>query len=191
MAKKKKELTDAQKKFAEEYVIDWNGTRAYKAAYPSVSNDNTAAANASRLLRNAKVDSYITEIQKDLAKQAKVSALGIILELKKLVFLNIADLKKDWHSFKNWDDLTRDQKAAITELVTVSKLNSDGDVTTTVKVKLHDKLKSIEVLNRMLGFNQPDKLDLSSKIDVSTLTDEETEELIKKVILISEDLNDE
>ncbi|MEG1331323.1 MAG: terminase small subunit, partial [Eubacterium sp.] len=44
-----------------EYLIDLNGTRAYKVAYPKVKNDETASANASRMLRIAKVKTYINE----------------------------------------------------------------------------------------------------------------------------------
>ena len=45
-------MTEKQKIFADEYLIDLNATRAYKVAYPRVKNDDIAAANASRLLRN-------------------------------------------------------------------------------------------------------------------------------------------
>lgn len=54
-------MTEKQKKFADEYLIDLNATRAYKAAYKSVKNDNSAAVNASKLLRNTKVAAYIEE----------------------------------------------------------------------------------------------------------------------------------
>lgn len=54
-------MTEKQKIFADEYLIDLNATRAYKVAYPRVKNDDIAAANASRLLRNAKVAAYISE----------------------------------------------------------------------------------------------------------------------------------
>ncbi len=58
-------MTEKQKRFCDEYLIDLNGTRAYKAAYPSVKNDNTAKANASRLLTNANVRAYIdAELEK-------------------------------------------------------------------------------------------------------------------------------
>lgn len=50
-----------QKIFADEYLIDLNATRAYKVAYPNVKNDVTAAAAASRLLRNVKVQEYIAQ----------------------------------------------------------------------------------------------------------------------------------
>lgn len=54
-------MTEKQKRFADEYLIDLNGTRAYKVAYPKVKNDETASANASRMLRIAKVKTYINE----------------------------------------------------------------------------------------------------------------------------------
>ena len=65
-------MTDAQRIFCNEYLIDTNATRAYKMAYPKVKKDETAGVNASRLLRNAKVKSYIEEKMKE--KEAKLIA---------------------------------------------------------------------------------------------------------------------
>ena len=50
-----------QKRFADEYLIDCNGTRAYKAAYPSCKKDSSADANARKLLGNARIREYIDE----------------------------------------------------------------------------------------------------------------------------------
>ena len=52
-------MTDAQKRFCDEYLIDLNATRAYKVAYKSCKKDETANVNGSRLLRNANVQEYI------------------------------------------------------------------------------------------------------------------------------------
>jgi phage terminase small subunit len=57
-------LTAKQRILADEYLIDLNATRAYKAAYPKIKNDETAAANSSRVLRNAKVEDYIQKRMK-------------------------------------------------------------------------------------------------------------------------------
>lgn len=54
-------MTDKQRKFADEYLIDCNATRAYKVAYSNVKNDDVARANSSRLLTNANIKSYIDE----------------------------------------------------------------------------------------------------------------------------------
>ena len=53
-------MTEKQKIFADEYMIDLNATRAYKVAYPTVKKDEVARANASRLLTNANVKKYIS-----------------------------------------------------------------------------------------------------------------------------------
>lgn len=58
-------MTEKQKRFCDEYLIDLNGTRAYKAAYPSVKSDHTATVNAGRLLTNADVRAYLdAELEK-------------------------------------------------------------------------------------------------------------------------------
>jgi phage terminase small subunit len=54
-------MTAKQKRFADEYLIDLNATRSYKAAYPHVKSDTVAAAAGARLLRNVKVQSYVDE----------------------------------------------------------------------------------------------------------------------------------
>jgi phage terminase small subunit len=54
-------LTEKQKRFCDEYLIDLNGTRAYKTAYPSVKSDEVAKAAASRMLSNVNVRAYLDE----------------------------------------------------------------------------------------------------------------------------------
>ena len=54
-------MTDKQRKFADEYLIDCNATRAYKAAYPGVKSDEAARVNASKLLTKTNIKAYIDE----------------------------------------------------------------------------------------------------------------------------------
>lgn len=72
-------MTDKQRRFADEYLIDCNGTRAYKAAYPTVKRDAVAAQAASRLLRNVKVKAYIDE-QLERLSSAKIADAREVLE---------------------------------------------------------------------------------------------------------------
>lgn len=53
-----KGLTDKQKQFCDEYLIDCNATRAYTAVY---KNGSSADKNSFRLLKNPKVRKYIDE----------------------------------------------------------------------------------------------------------------------------------
>lgn len=54
-------MTDKQRKFCDEYLIDCNATRAYKVAYPNIKNDHSARTLASRLLTKVDIKSYIDE----------------------------------------------------------------------------------------------------------------------------------
>ena len=72
-------MTEKQKRFADEYLIDLNGTRAYKVAYPNVKSDEAAAAASARMLRNVKVKAYIDE-RLEAAKSAKTAEATEVLE---------------------------------------------------------------------------------------------------------------
>ena len=54
-------MTEKQKLFADEYLIDLNATRAYLAAYPNVKNKEVARRAGSRLLTFVDVQAYIDE----------------------------------------------------------------------------------------------------------------------------------
>ena len=84
-------LTKCRKRFAEEYLIDLNGTRAYKAAYPNVKNDETAAAAAARLLRDVKVREYIDKRMKDRQKRTEITQDMVVKELASIAFSNMSD----------------------------------------------------------------------------------------------------
>lgn len=71
-------MTDKQQIFADEYLKDLNGTRAYKVAYPNVKKDTVAATNAGRLLRNAEVRKYIDEQLEKMHNQRSADAQEVI-----------------------------------------------------------------------------------------------------------------
>lgn len=70
-------MTEKQKIFADEYLIDLNGTRAYKAAYSNIKSDNAAAVRANKLLKKKEIWDYIQQrldeiASKRVAKQQEV-----------------------------------------------------------------------------------------------------------------------
>lgn len=71
-------MTDKQQIFADEYLKDLNGTRAYKIAYPNVKKDTVAATNAGRLLRNAEVRKYIDEQLEKMHNERSADAQEVI-----------------------------------------------------------------------------------------------------------------
>lgn len=128
-------LTPKQKIFCEEYVLDWNATRAAKVAGYS---EKTAQVIGHENLTKPIIKEYIDNIQKDIEKLAGISKLGLVNKLKEIV-------SKDEEQTK-------------------------------------DKIKSIEVISKMIGYDAPTKVNQTIK-DI-TLTEEERTtriaELLKK-----------
>lgn len=71
-------MTEKQKKFADEYLIDCNGTRAYKSAYPTVKKDTAAAAAASRLLKDVNVAAYIDDKLAEISSRKTAEAQEVM-----------------------------------------------------------------------------------------------------------------
>ena len=87
-------MTEKQIIFANEYLIDLNGTRAYKEAYPHVKNDNTAAAAATRLMNVPDVKEYIEKRIKDRLERIEVTQDDVIQELAAVGFANVPEYAK-------------------------------------------------------------------------------------------------
>jgi phage terminase small subunit len=166
-------LSDKQRIFCLEYAASWNGTRAaIKAGY----SEKAARAIASENLTKPNIQAYIKHIQSDIAAAAGVSALRNLMELTKIAYTNPTDIRESWEQLKDWESIPDDVKAGIAEVVTVSKVlrrvgggdesedENSGLVQTleTVKVKMHDKLKALEMINRMLGYNEQQDDDTGS-----------------------------
>ena len=72
-------MTDNQRRFADEYLLDCNGARAYMAAYPRVKNNVTAGALAARLMAKEDIRSYIVQ-KLDEISSAKVAGVQEVME---------------------------------------------------------------------------------------------------------------
>lgn len=79
-------LTERQRRFCEEYLADLNATRAYRAAYTSVRNEETAAACASKLLRNAKVQKFLQEQRQARQKRTQITQDEVLEKIKSIAF---------------------------------------------------------------------------------------------------------
>lgn len=78
-------LTDKQRIFANEYLVDLNATRAYKKAYPGVRKDETAKAAGSRLLTNVNVKNYIDEQLKKIEDESIADAAEVMKYLTRVM----------------------------------------------------------------------------------------------------------
>lgn len=154
-------LTKKQKIFVDEYLIDLNGTRSYKAAYPNIKKDETAKAAASRLLTNVNVKNYIDERMKDREKRTEITQDRVLKELAKIGFADI----KDYLEYKTAKTIVEydqdgepiidyrqiidviDSKDVDTSIIQEVSIGKDG----TFKFKLYDKQKALVDIGKHLG----------------------------------------
>lgn len=180
-------MTDAQKRFCDEYLIDLNATRAYKVAYSRCKKDETASVNGSKLLRNTKVQEYISRKQKEIEKRTEVTQDRVIKELAKIAFLDIRKLYTDNGQLKNVADLDSDTAGAISSLETLEEYDGYGDdrekIGDTQKVKLLDKTKALELLGRHLGI-------FNDKLDVNVKEKQEKKNAISDILNQMQDVDD-
>lgn len=172
-------MTEKQKIFADEYLIDLNATRAYRVAYPNVKKDETAASAATRLLRNVNVQEYIDKRMKDREKRTEVTQDRVVQELASIAFAKVTDyvgIRSNGTTsivvMKSTDDLTDDQVRAIAGI----KEGANG-----IEIKLNDKEKALELLGRHLGMFK-DKVDISGKVETNDPFSGLTTEELRKII---------
>lgn len=156
-------LTPKQMRFVDEYLVDFNATQAaIRAGYKAKTAHVIGAEN----LRKPKIAEEVARRQKDLQKRTEVSQERVVKELARIAFADVTDyayvmqaiIERDGVKvpvesavIKETCDLTDDQRAAIASI----KQGANG-----VEIKLHDKIKALELLGRHIGmFN--DKLSLS------------------------------
>lgn len=141
-----KKLTESQKHFCREYIIDFNGTKAYQTVYKV--SERVAAAAASRLLRNVKVQAYIAELVKKQADRSEKSADAVIDHLTKIAFSNLKDFVK-WNKDGVQIKSSGSKKVDGTLLTEVSETITEN--TRNKHIKLKDGLKALELLGKHFG----------------------------------------
>lgn len=162
----KKPLKNPQReKFAREYSRHGKGQRAVVAAgYQCKTWDDnestSAAAYSSFLLKDLKVLERIQYLQEARARNADITEMRVIQELKRIAFFDSRKLRGEDGELKNPKDWDAETGAVISGME-IEKLFQPGDdgrkahVGYTVKVKTHDKLKAIENLMRYFGMVEP------------------------------------
>lgn len=192
-------MTNAQKIFCDEYLIDLNASRAYKVAYKNCKSDLTARTNGSKLLTNTNIQKYIAEKMKEIEERTKVTQDMVIRELSAIAFSKASDyakLKKmkrkepiyydgeivDYKEveyigieFTPTDKLTEEQKKALSGI----KEGKFG-----LEVNSCDKVRALELLGRHLGI-------FNDKIDVNVKEKEEKKNAISDILTQMKSVDDE
>jgi len=146
-------LTEKQRQFVAEYLVDLNGAAAAVRAGYAV---RCARSEAKRQLTNVHIRSEIDKALEARGERVQITADRVLAELAKIAFTDASDVA-DWSpdrgvTVRPSDSLTDSASAAISEVSENRKISPDGSVSNIhLKVKLHDKLKALEMLARHLG----------------------------------------
>ena len=136
-------LTPRQARFVQEYLIDLNGTQAaIRAGY----SPRTANRQGARLLSYAGIQAAIQNAMKQREKRTEITADRVVKELAKIAF---ADLKDFVEFGPDGVRIKNDKDVDGTLLIEVSETTFKG--ATTRAVKLHPKIKALELLGKHLG----------------------------------------
>ena len=138
-----KRLTDRQRRFVEEYLIDLKaGAAAARAGYSAKS----AETLGTRLRNLPHVHAAIEAAMAERRRRVGITQDRVVTELARLAFADI-------HDFADWDnhdvtlkparDLTPDQTACVAEIV---QTPGKG-----LRIKLHGKTQALAALARHLG----------------------------------------
>lgn len=142
-------MTEKQKKFADEYLIDLNATRAYRAVYKTIKNDGVARRNGSRLLTNADIKKYIDERLEELHNEKTADAQEVMEYLTSV-------LRGESISEEIVVELVGD---GMSEARRMQKAPSEKD-----------KLKAAELLGKRFGL-YTDKIDMNTDLDLRITID--------------------
>ena len=146
----KKKLTDRQEKFCKEYITDHNATQAaIRAGY----SKKTAGAIGTENLSKPSIQKRLAQLTKPITKKLEITAEKVLTELSHLAFSNIKPFIDKEGNIVPIHKLKDSETAAISSLdvdeitAGVAKVS----IGTSKKMKLHSKLKALELLGSHLS----------------------------------------
>lgn len=157
-------LTPKQAVFVQEYLRDLNATAAATRAGYSAK---TAQEQASRLLSNVMIQAAIAQAQAARAQRTQVDSDRVLLELARLGFANVQHLYDAHGALLPVHQWPADVAPAVSRVITKELYELvDGErrlVGSLCDVRLHDKIKPLDLLGRHLGLldRRDDRNDIS------------------------------
>lgn len=149
-------LTNKQKRFCEEYIIDLNATQAaVRAGY----SEDTARSIASENLSKPDIQEELSKLQLEISNKNGNLAQQVIDELKKIGFSNIQDYIEAGNEVKDLSEIDPQKAAAVSSVkksFTEFGDEKTGGTKTTVEFKLWDKIGALEKIGRHLGIFEKD-----------------------------------
>lgn len=139
-------LTEKQKRFIEEYLIDLNATQAaIRAGYSPNSARDIGSENLTKPAIRARIDEALAE----RSKRTGINADRVLREIARIAFVNAADVI-NFDSATIAEGASEDDTAAIASVKVKTIPTGDGEGVER-EIRLCDKLKALELCGKHLG----------------------------------------
>lgn len=156
------ELTEKQKRFVEEYLIDLNATQAaIRAGYAT----KRASEQGHQLLQKTTVSEVIKKALAERSRRTGINQDRVVQELAKIALVKITDVVND--DCEILPDADEADLAAIESVKVRTVPTKSGEIGVERAVKLSSKLKALELLGKHLGM-------FTEKVEVSGITQEQS-----------------
>lgn len=167
-------LNEQQKRFSEARLFN-NKVQSYMIAYPNCEY-KSASASATRLLEDARIKQYTDYLKLDIEDITGVSKIRNVSELAKIAYNSVEYIKDDWIELKDWEQIKKDNPFALAAVESIdTKIEKrtyktdeepESEIETKyVKVKFFGKIQAIQEINKMMGYNEPDKIESNITIN--------------------------
>lgn len=153
-------MTDLNRRLAEEYVIDYNITKAAERA--GIQGDNKRII-AWQMLQIPDVQDYVDELQAAASLRCQVSKDELLNEFKKIGFSNI---KNYLHNDLDAKYLSEIETPEAIKGIKKTVKRFEGGEEVTVDITLHDKLSALTSIGRHIGFFSEDNKQKAASITI-------------------------
>ena len=163
------QLEEQQQLFVLELMKDLNQKQAaIRAGY----SENTAAAQASRLLTNVNVRAAFDELKAIRNQQLGVDAGYVLQRLLTVDQLDVVDILDNSGAIKPVNEWPKEWRQNISSF----EVASDEQGTSVAKIKFPDKVKNLELIGKHIDVaawtsNQTIDLNANVKAEVATISD--------------------
>jgi phage terminase small subunit len=164
-------MTPKEIKFCQEYLLDLNATQAaIRAGYSKRSARQIGADNMAKPY----ISAWIDEQRKAAAKRTELTQDRILQEYAKIAFSDIRKIFNEQNAVIDIKDIDDDTAASISSTESFEEYDRDGVLSGfTKKVKLWDKVRALDSISKVLGYNAPDKVQVenSGTLNIAPLGD--------------------
>lgn len=153
--------TGKKKRFAEEYIIDLNATKAAQRAGYSLK---TAYSIGQRTLGEPDVQEYVRHLQEERSYRTEITADRVLTALGLVGFGDIRQFFEDG-KLRRIEELPEEVASMLSGFDVSTTNRGEGEVEYIAKIKTNDRLKALELMGRHLGmFTDNMHVDLTAQI---------------------------